>query len=609
MTAFQLRRCVLISYGLLCLMAGPIFAQGGPPPPPPLPPAPFPPQNPITEPKRILGKLLFWDEQLSADNTVACGTCHRPGRGGSDPRVARNPGLDNLLNTPDDKLASPGIISSDAANQFIVDAVFGLNRQITARAANSFLFGQFAPDVFWDGRARSAFTNPETGNLSIPQGGGLESQAVVPILSGVEMGHIGRTWPEVTAKLAIVTPMILASNLPADVAAILSGNPSYPDLFAAAFGDPAISAERIAFAIATYERTVVPNQTPWDAFNAGNNNALTPNQVQGLNVLRGSPCFVCHVPPQFTNNAFENVGLRPIAEDNGRQAVTGNNADRGRFKTPTLRNVGLKPTFMHNGQFTTLNQVIAFYANGAAQFPDNRSPLLPIALPPPAVPQVVDFLANGLTDPRAAAETFPFDRPRLLSENPNRNPSISGVGTPGANGIVPSIIAVSPPNLNNVDFKIGVMSALGGAQAYVALSESPPIGGQLVNPVLNGPITLSGTGAGAGVGTWQWSIDQAAIASCDVYLQWRIDDPAGTGGLATTPIAHLRMIPYTCGGDLNCDGESNGLDIQAMIEAILAPAAYALHYPDCNPARGDLNGDNAVNFADLQPFIEQAIQP
>jgi cytochrome c peroxidase len=569
----------------------------------------MPPQNQITEQKRILGKLLFWDEQLSSDNTVACGTCHKPGFGGTDPRVARNPGLDAQLNTPDDGLASPGMIRSDATNKYLVDAVFGLNPQITRRAANPFIFAMFAQDIFWDGRARSTFINPETGNVSIPNGGGLESQAVAPILNSIEMGHDARAWPEVLSKLALVTPMILASNLPADIAAILESNPGYPDLFAAAFGSSTITAERIAFAIATYERTLVPNQTPWDSFNAGNLAALTPNQTAGWNTLRASPCLICHAGPQFTNNTFQNIGLRPIAEDNGRQAVTGLNGDRGRFKVPTLRNVGLKPTFMHNGQFSNLTAVVNFYANGAAQFPDNRSPILPVALPPPSRPQVVDFLQNGLTDPRVAAEQFPFDRPRLHTEEPIPNPRLIGAGTTGTGGFIPAMIAVSPPNLNNIDFKVGVRSALGGAQAFVAYSEMPPVGGQLVNPVLNGPIALGGAGAGNGFGTWQWPLDQVAIASCDVYLQWRIEDPSAAGGFATTPVAHLRMIPYTCGGDMNCDGVSNGLDVQAMVEAITDPAAYALHNPGCNPAHGDLNGDTLVNFVDVAPFIEQTLQP
>lgn len=573
------------------------------PPPPPFPPVPFPPQNPLTEQKRVLGKILFWDEQLSSDNTVACGTCHRAEVGGADVRNLRQPGIDTILNTPDDGFGSPGTIRSDSLNRYLPSTVFGLTPQVTPRAANPSINAMFAPDIFWDGRARTTFTNPQTGLVSIPNGGGLESQAVGPILNSVEMGHDGRTWTEVINKLQVVRPLILASNVPADMLAALAANPSYPDLFAAAYGDPAITAERIAFAIATYERTLAANDTPWDRFNAGNTAALTPNQVNGLNTLRASPCFVCHAPPLFTNNTFQNLGLRPVAEDIGRQAVTGNAANRGQFKVPTLRNVGLKRTFMHTGVFTDLNQVLAFYANGAAQFPDNRSPLLPIALPIPARPAVVDFLANGLTDARVANRQFPFDRPTLFSESPFRNPSIVGAGAPGTGGIVPAIIAVSPPNVGNIDFKVGLAAALGGATAQLQFSTSPPVGGQLVTPTLIGPIALGGSGAGAGFGTWQWPIGEAEIASCDVYLRFQITDPGAAGGIALTPIAHLRMIPYQCFGDMNCDGAINGIDIAAFTQAVLDPAGYAAAFPNCDLSRGDFNGDNAVNANDSAALV------
>ena len=76
-----------------------------------VPPVPVPAENPITEPKRVLGKILFWDEQLSSDDSVACGTCHRPGAGGADPRAARHPGTDK--GTIDDVMGSPGIVSLD----------------------------------------------------------------------------------------------------------------------------------------------------------------------------------------------------------------------------------------------------------------------------------------------------------------------------------------------------------------------------------------------------------------------------------------------------------------------------------------------------------------
>ncbi|HNO78358.1 MAG TPA: cytochrome c peroxidase [Phycisphaerae bacterium] len=384
-----------------------------------LPPVPVPAENPITEPKRVLGKMLFWDEQLSSDNTIACGTCHLPTSAGADPRTAVNPGVDGVAATLDDIFGSFGVARADSDGEYYEDAVFGFARQVTGRSAQMTIGSQWAPDLFWDGRATSQFINPETGAVSIAVGGGLESQAVGPIMSDVEMAHEDRDWSEVSTKLSAAKPMALAVQKPADVQAALAGVTTYGDLFTDAFGDPAITAERIAFAIATYERTLVADQTPWDAFVGGNPTAMTPGQVQGWNFFRASQCAICHAPPLFTNNTFRNIGLRPLAEDTGRQGVTGVPADAGRFKVPSLRNTGLKSTYMHNGQLQSLPVVLDFYqgVNGQVQFPANQDPLIPpINIPPPVRPALVDFLANALTDPRVEAGTFPFDRPKLHSE-------------------------------------------------------------------------------------------------------------------------------------------------------------------------------------------------
>ena len=244
----------------------------------------------------------------------------------------------------------------------------------------------YAGEAFWDGRASRTFVDPETGAIASANFGALESQIAGPPVSDVEMAHEARDWSPITKKLGRVKPMALASDLPPDMAAAIAGGATYPQLFAAAFGDPAISARRIAFAIATYERTLIPDQTPWDAFIAGVPGAMTPQQVQGWNVFNspGAHCFVCHTPPMFTNQSFRNIGLRPTGEDQGRQLVTGNPADRGRFKVPSLRNVGLREVFMHNGGIVTapmnnVRDVIDFYipANGHQHVPDNIDPAVP----------------------------------------------------------------------------------------------------------------------------------------------------------------------------------------------------------------------------------------
>ncbi len=404
----------LIALVLLAGAASVARAQGGPPPP--LPTLQVPSANPITEEKRALGKILFWEEQLSGDSTVACGTCHAMGRSGTDGRIAVHPGPDTVFGTVDDIRASSGVAHVDVLGNPVQDPLFGLNRQVTRRAANAAVIAAFSPELFWDGRAGTTFVNPETGSISIANGASLENQAMGPILSSVEMGRDQRSWADVASKLQRSEPLGTATSLPADVLPLVASHTTYPELFQAAFGDPAITAERIAFAIATYERTLVPNQSPYDRFAAGvppgQPGSLTPGQAEAFNRFRASPCATCHTPPLFTNNTFRNIGVRPPSDDTGRQEVTTLFQDRGKFKVPTLRGVGLKTTFMHNGIFSNLNQVIAHYAPGNPRiFLENIDPLMPVPVVPEDQPGLIDFMANGLTDPRVRDQIFPFDQP------------------------------------------------------------------------------------------------------------------------------------------------------------------------------------------------------
>ncbi len=399
--------------GLLLLFAVPAKSE--------LPPVPVPTENPITEEKRVLGKMLFWDEQLSSDNSMACGTCHIPASGGVDPRVGIHPGSDGVFNTPDDVRGSPGIVRADVTGVAVEDPDFGFGPQVTSRRSLPVFGALWAEELFWDGHASSEFKDPLTGQVLIATGGALETLALEPILSSVEMAFENRSWVDVTGKLATAVPLGLATNLPPDVSAAIAFDPTYGDLFAAAFGDPAITPTRIAYALATYQRTLVPDQTPWDVYDAGNTTALTADQASGLGIFLSdlSACRACHEIPATTNETFMPTGVRPPAEDLGRQLVTGLTEDRGKFKTPSLRNVGQRPRFMHNGVRTTLEQVIDFYLgiNGQQSFPDNQdSHIAIINIPAFARPLLIDFLMNGLRDPRVANETFPFDRPTLRSE-------------------------------------------------------------------------------------------------------------------------------------------------------------------------------------------------
>jgi cytochrome c peroxidase len=399
----------------------------------PLPAVPTPAENPLTEEKRILGKILFWDEQLSSDNTVACGTCHQPRFGGSDPRSAVNPGADGALGTRDDVRGSPGIARLDPQGNRLDHPVFGHGSQATTRAAPSAFGGLWAEAQFWDGRAGPAFADPLTGETLIAEGGALEAQALEPLLNPVEMAREGRDWAEVAGKLEAADPLALADELPADIAARLGRDaaerPSYPALFAAAFGDAAITPQRIAFAIASYERTLVADQTLWDVAEAGGTPLSTAAQV-GFVMFKQQRCDACHTPPLFTNNEYFNIGLRPATDDAGRQSVSGAAEHAGDMKVPSLRNVGLRPRLMHTGEMPTLREVLLLYASSRFardSLPGGGEYRLSQGFIRDGYLEA--FLREALTDPRVAAEAFPFDRPRLRSERapddarPPRRPS------------------------------------------------------------------------------------------------------------------------------------------------------------------------------------------
>jgi len=525
---------------------------GGGPTPQPLPPLPVPAQNQITPEKTVLGKLLFWEEQMSTDNRVACGTCHTFAAGGGDTRRflnARGPGIG------DDVFASPGLRRSDPNNDFIPDPDFRFAVQVTGRASPSFLTGAWFTELFWDGRAGSTFVDPDTGVTLIPAGGALENQALGPLLSPVEMVHDAFSFAQLTAKLADVEPMALAVNLPVDMANAIAGGVTYPDLFQAAFGSSTITAARIAMAIATYERSLVPDQTPYDAFVGGNPAALTPQQVNGLNVFTGpGRCVICHTTGLFSDDQYHNLGLRPIAQDNGRQSVTGSPADAGRFKTPSLRNVGLRNTFMHTGQFTSMQQVFGFYLNGGGPNLQNKDPqMIPLNVGPQAAADLIDFVVNGLTDPRVAAGVAPFDRPVLRSQILGRNGSQYGLATAGSGGLLPEILPAVPANLGNINFKVGVHNARGAALSTLVLGTAPTasvLSGVNLNVALTGgellvPWALSGPSGlpGAGFGTLRVVVpDDPALSGLMLYAQWFIWDSGVATGAAATRGARIDLF-------------------------------------------------------------------
>jgi len=377
---------------------------------PPLGPVPIPAQNPMTPEKVVLGKILFWEEQLSSDDAVACATCHLPEFGGSDPRSVGgahpHPGPDGAFGTGDDILGSPGVARMGCDGTPVSDPTFGFDRQVTDRRTPSMINSAYAPLLFWDGRASGTFLDPESGSVVIPSGGALESQAIAPILSSVEMACGTRSWLEVRQKLEVVTPLFYAADLTPDITAALLADPTYPELFEAAFGTPEITAVRLGLAIAAYERTLISDQSPFDTF-LQTGGGLTPIQQQGFQEF-ANHCTPCHAGPLLTDHSFQHIGVRPTSDDLGRRLVTGNTADSARFKTPSLRNLALRAPFFHNGGKQTIAEVVEFYDDGG----DFAAPdLPPINLNFQDEQQIIAFLTGALTDPRVAQGLPPFDHP------------------------------------------------------------------------------------------------------------------------------------------------------------------------------------------------------
>lgn len=262
---------------------------------PALPPVPIPPDNPQTDAKVALGRQLFFDPRLSADDTISCGTCHEP--------------------------------EHAWANHNPVD--IGIRGKKGARNSGTILDTAYMDFQFWDGRART-----------------LEEQALGPIHNPVEMGS---TLDDVVRKLGAIE--------------------GYRTQFKAVFGAE-VTTDGIAKAIAAFERTVLSGPSPHDRYVAGDRSAMPPSAVRGLRLFNGKArCRTCHGGPMLSDQGFHNIGVgmdRP-EPDIGREAVTKDPKDRGRFKTPSLRNVALTWPYMHDGSFRSLADVVAFYDAGGVR--------------------------------------------------------------------------------------------------------------------------------------------------------------------------------------------------------------------------------------------------
>ncbi|HJZ83316.1 MAG TPA: cytochrome c peroxidase, partial [Pyrinomonadaceae bacterium] len=525
-------------------------------PVPPLNPPPAPPGNAVTATKAYLGKTLFWDEQLSSTRTVACGTCHFAANGGSDSRAivgstrARNPGADGVFNTADDVFASPGVISNNADGSYSLSAVYGFHEQVTGRKSRSYIDAGFSNSLFWDGRATQTFSDPIGGAVVLQNGAALESQVLGPPVSSAEMANANRTWVDVAARVAGSRPLALSPSVPAGLRDWIGGR-SYQELFQEAFGTTDVTPVRIAEAIATFERTLYSDRTPFD-LSVQNITPLGAAEQRGQGIFNTRGCNVCHAGSLFSDNAFHNIGVRPQTEDTGRFQVTGNANNIGEFRTPSLRNVGLRAPHFHNGRMATLEDVVAFYNRGGDfDAPNiNHNLIRPLGLNAQQQSDLVAFLRNALTDPRVLAGSAPFDRPTLYSES-NRVPVITGNGTQGSGGNIPQVTAIEPALVGNPNFTVGVTGALGGASAVLVINSNDPGAGPAIPATASFArisMQLSGSGTGQGFGSVSMLVPaNSSLVGQTFFGRWYVRDSNAGGGVAATPAFRFTVFGDTSG--------------------------------------------------------------
>jgi len=210
---------------------------------------------------------------------------------------------------------------------------------------------------FWDGRAPT-----------------LEAQVIGPITDPDEMGM---TVDQVVERLRRI--------------------PGYAPLFAAAFGDRSIDFDRVAKALASFERTIGSGNSAYDRYRLGDKSALTRRQKAGLDFFNGKgECAECHSGPNFTTEKFANlgIGMDQPNPDPGLEAITKRRGDFGKFKVPTLRDLASRGPYMHDGRFKTLGEVLDFYAEGELPNPHLDTRLTPFYMDEQTKQDLLDFLSS-----------------------------------------------------------------------------------------------------------------------------------------------------------------------------------------------------------------------
>ncbi|MDR3457602.1 MAG: cytochrome c peroxidase [Verrucomicrobiae bacterium] len=263
----------------------------------------LPRDNPLIVERVDLGKKLFFDKRVSINDRQSCADCHAPDKAFSDGRRTAR----------------------------------GAEGDLGPRNSMPLFNLAWKKEFFWDGRVKS-----------------LREQVLQPIQNPIEM-HQSLT--NLVLKLA-------------------QSPDGYPTMFTAAFGAPEITAEKIALALENYLLTLTSFDAKFDRVLRGEAQ-FTATEQRGFELFSteydprrgqfGADCFHCHGGPLFQSQAFANNGADGAFVDIGREKVTGKAADRGKFATPSLRNIALTAPYMHDGRFRTLADVVRHYCTGISR--------------------------------------------------------------------------------------------------------------------------------------------------------------------------------------------------------------------------------------------------
>jgi cytochrome c peroxidase len=263
-----------------------------------LPTMPINTNNIVTKEGVLLGRYLFYDPVLSANNNIACASCHKQSYAFADNKRCSI----GINNTPLNRNTKP---------------IFNV---------------AWAPSLFWDGRSKN-----------------VEELIFHPITNNIEMNN----------EFNIIIDKLHKSKF-------------YLQKFAAAFTNKKIDSTNITLAIAQFVRTLISSNSKYEQalqYKA----KLTNDEKEGAEIFNDqarADCVQCHSIDdntlgtrfQIVNNGLENDAILAINTDKGRANITNNILDRGKFMTPSLRNIAVTAPYMHDGRFKTLEEVLDFYS-------------------------------------------------------------------------------------------------------------------------------------------------------------------------------------------------------------------------------------------------------